>query len=117
MILVSLPTGLSNSMEFFKKYKLAILALVVFAALAFAYVFYFAEDTANVLTSNSDEKGTTTVDEDLLALLLSLKSIQLDASVFESAEFKSLVDFSRALSTEPTGRVNPFASLERSASK
>ncbi|HEY4502429.1 MAG TPA: hypothetical protein VJH21_01190 [Candidatus Paceibacterota bacterium] len=104
-------------MESLKKYKLTIFALVIFAVLAFVYLFYFSGDQTDTLTSNGSTAGATTVDEELLALLLSMKSIKLDATVFQSPEFRSLVDFSRILETEPAGRLNPFASLERSASK
>lgn len=48
---------------------------------------------------------------EILTLLLNLKSLKLDASIFNDPVFKSLVDFGQSIPERPHGRNNPFAPI------
>lgn len=50
-------------------------------------------------------------EKDLVATLLALRAVKLDASLFSDATFMSLRDFSTQIVPEPVGRPNPFAAL------
>ena len=99
-------------MNIFTQYKnvFVIVALVLIAFIG--YSFFVNGNKEEVLT-NVNVEGNTRVDNELIALLLELKSIRLDESVFADTTFQSLQDFSQTLVLEPVGRVNPFAPLGR----
>lgn len=103
-------------MEVLKRYKYILLGVAVFAAAAYVYANYFSTpDVAPLVRGGAG--GAVSVDDELLALLSSLQSIELDKEVFESPEFQSLNDFSRELILEPVGRPNPFETFEASAAR
>ena len=54
-------------------------------------------------------------DKDLVATLLALRTVKLDASLFTDPAFLSLKDFSVEIVPEPVGRPNPFAPLTGAA--
>jgi uncharacterized membrane protein YukC len=99
-------------MNFFKQNQTAILVVVILVIAFFAYTYFFTgkEDSSAVLQTE-EVSVVAPVDQDLISLLLELKSITLDESVFSNQAFKSLQDFSQELVPEPVGRVNPFAPL------
>ena len=71
--------------------------------------------TASGTTTAGTSAGTsvdTTVGQDFLALLLSVQSIKLDDSIFQSQAFNVLQDFNRPIppDTDP-GRTDPFAPI------
>jgi len=88
----------------------------VIVVIAFiAYSFFIAKEPEAVLsTGTATASGVSAPDQDLIALLLELKSITLDSSVFTSPAFASLQDFSQELIPEPVGRTNPFSPLDGS---
>ena len=105
------------------KIKNIIIVSVVVVALVLVYIFFLkpAPDTANLVSSTSSAGGTTDVNvisqnsavtQDLLSVLLSVKSIKLDDSIFSDKAFMSLHD-SSILLTSPgdEGRPNPFAPI------
>jgi hypothetical protein len=97
-------------MTFFKRYRTLILAVIIIAIAFFAYSYFFAGERQPILSEQAPAVGTP-VDQDLIALLLQLKSIRLDTAIFNDPAFRSLQDFSQALVPEPIGRTNPFAPL------
>ena len=48
----------------------------------------------------------------LLTSLEALENLKLESTLFTSAVFQDLVDFSKDLTPRPVGRDNPFAPLE-----
>ena len=50
--------------------------------------------------------------QEFLIRLQSLRSINIDRSIFSDERFSTLVDFSVELGDEPVGRRNPFAPVE-----
>lgn len=51
------------------------------------------------------------IDNELVLLLLELKTISLDSDVFSSKAFSGLKDFSTEIKPQPVGRNNPFANI------
>lgn len=101
-------------MEIFKKYKtiLLITAIVVMAFIAYTFTFdNYKNDSLLTSDSNSESSDSTGVgiENDLLTLLLDVRSIKLNGSVFTNEVFKSLEDFGQDIVPEPVGRENPFA--------
>jgi hypothetical protein len=96
--------------ETLKKYKtlLIIVAVVIVAFIGYQMFFDVGNSGSNVLTSQSALVNGGG-DNELLILLINLRSITLDESLFNDEAFKSLVDFGQQLVPEPTGRQNPFA--------
>jgi uncharacterized membrane protein len=97
-------------MNFFSRFRtpLIVVALIIVAFLA--YSIFFTGESEGVL-SESSQSATASVDNELIALLLQLKSLTLDESLFGNAAFQSLQDLSQELIPEPVGRNNPFAPL------
>lgn len=98
-------------MSFIKKYQNVLILLVVIVAGFIAYSIFFAHPEAAPLTESSVAAAENPVDQELIALLLTLHSISLDTTLFTDPKFTSLKDFTRELVPEPVGRPNPFAPL------
>ncbi len=62
---------------------------------------------------STDQTGTgSTTGQEFLNTLLGIQNIKLNASVFDSASFLSLQDYTTTLIPEPSGRPNPFAPID-----
>jgi len=99
-------------METIRKYKIFVFGVVGFVALFVIYTLFFkGGDTPSpgeLQTTSSATSEIEAVTVDLLALLLSLKTLDIDTTIFSDDRFKSLTDFSVALIPQPVGRLNPF---------
>lgn len=102
------------------KFKNIIIFASIAAILITLYFFFFRGDSAetpliSVQTSSSTGTGSpanSLVPEDFLAVLLNVKGIKLDDSIFNSPVFLSLSDSSISLVQDGNeGRANPFAPL------
>ncbi len=100
------------------KIKNAIIFISIAAVLGLAYVFLIKESPSDTLVSYPQADGTAAdatapaLDQDFLPLLLSVKSIRLDDSIFSDPAFMNLVDGSILLVPDNNeGRPNPFAPL------
>jgi len=108
------------------KIKTIIISVVIIAVIILAYFLFFqkAPDKGNLTSTGestptpaSQSTGATVtnapVDPDFLAMLLSVKSLTLNDSIFSSQAFASLRDSSIILTPDNTteGRVNPFAPI------
>src|SRR5437870_3090792 len=88
----------------------------IFVALVLVYIFFFKKSETPALVSSatggapSAPSAQNDVGQEFLSLLLSIKSIKLDGSIFERKSFQSLQDFSVPI-IQPgnEGRINPFA--------
>jgi hypothetical protein len=99
-------------MKLFQKYKNTITIIVIIGAGFFVYTTFFkSENSGGALVAENVNPTQTAVEQELLSLLLELRSIQLDISLFGDPEFQSLSDFSQELVPEPVGRPNPFVPL------
>jgi len=70
-----------------------------------------AKEDAGSLVSANENNVDDVAEREILSLLLDLRAIDLDSSIFESEAFKSLKDFGVTLAKEPVSRVNPFAPI------
>jgi hypothetical protein len=68
---------------------------------------------AQVAAQNSPlAPNDTAISDKLLTLLLNMRTIELNQSIFTDAAFTSLKDFSTTINPEPNpGRANPFAPI------
>lgn len=94
-------------MTFLTRYRNVIITVLV-ALGGFVAYSIFIGTPGSVLIEES-APAQTAVEQELIALLIELRSIKLDLSLFENPEFQSLTDFSQELVPEPVGRENPFA--------
>lgn len=99
-------------MNLFTKYKNVITVVVLLAVGFFVYSSFFKPDATSTLTAADVNPAQTAVEQELIALLLELRSIRLDLSLFDDPAFQSLSDFSQELVSEPVGRPNPFLPLQ-----
>jgi hypothetical protein len=98
--------------EYIKKYKTLIIILGIAIAGFIAYKYYFAVPTESTDPSFIPaDLGEGAIGQEILFALESLRLLELDTSIFESAAFKSLVDYTAATTSEPLGRPDPFAPL------
>lgn len=104
-----------------KKIKNAIIFIAIAAVLALGYVFFIKKSPlgANLVSTWGVDAGAAhvplsadSVDKDFLPLLLSVKNIRLNDSIFSDPAFMSLTDSSIVLIPDMNeGRPNPFAPL------
>lgn len=110
------------------KIKNAILFIVIALVMIAVYVFFIKTDSeqANLVSTLGEEETVDTftsvgdtetqadsqIAKDFLAVLLSVKNIRLDDSIFSDVAFMSLKDSSILLKPDGSeGRPNPFAPI------
>ena len=84
---------------------IGILALIIVSVGGFFYLSRTPE-VEDLLVSETVDGST--VGRELLASLITLKSLKFDKELFEDGTFKSFLDFSIEIPDEPFGRPNPF---------
>ena len=103
------------------KIKNIIILVVVAIVLVFVYFYFFGNKKEQPLLnapSGSNALGSTasgdtsTISQELLSVLLNIKNIKIDSSIFSSPVFSSLRDSSIVLTPDgQEGRPNPFAPI------
>ena len=98
-------------MNLIKKYQniFIIGGLLIGAFVVYSIFFTGGNDAA--LTAQDVDPSQSAVEQELISLLLELRSITLDTTIFSDTRFQSLEDFSQDIVAEPVGRTNPFAPL------
>jgi hypothetical protein len=91
--------------------KNIIIVLVVAGVGYFGYNYLTRTDTASDVLIQQNSADTSKMGAEVLAALNQLKTLKLDGSVFQDKTFLSLRDFSKPLTSEPVGRVNPFSPI------
>ncbi|MBU1046225.1 hypothetical protein KKH36_00390 [Patescibacteria group bacterium] len=89
--------------KIFKKTNLLILFCILLLAFFGLGKASAVSQLVSINTSDINEVGKET-----LEILLALKSLKLDDSLFDEIVFSSLVDFSIELGEKEKGRENPF---------
>ena len=87
-----------------------ILAVVILVVVVFAWYGFLREPqgpSTGLLTSET-RSGGSAAEQEILRILLDMRSIRLDSALFENPAFASLRDFGREIVPEPVGRTNPF---------
>lgn len=95
--------------SFFKKYQSVITIIVVVGIAFIAYSIFFKPQSDQLLAlkvEGSEERSP--IEEELVVLLLQLRSITLDTALLADPLFQSLQDFGQTIVPEATGRENPF---------
>lgn len=69
----------------------------------------FFSKPADIDTSLEAEQNSGVIGSQVMSLLTQIRSLKIDATVFQSAVYRSLQDYSVAIPTENVGRDNPFA--------
>ena len=95
-------------MNLIKKYKGIMLALVIFLVAMFGYKLF----STNIEFA---EEGMVaqSIGADIIELNSRIERVNLDPSLFSSATYRSLTDFSATIPSQPVGRTNPFDQLGR----
>lgn len=96
-------------MKIFKKYKNIIIVAVIIVIVAFSYNLFVGNTDNSLLTSEVKGAKTSVLETDLLSILIDLRLIKLDNSIFSDKAFQSLRDFGQDIVPESVGRKNPFA--------
>jgi len=98
-----------------KKIKSILIFVLIFAAAVIAYLFLRKPETPALVPTPAapvtTEKPQSAIGQEFLGMLLSLKDLRLDGSIFKSDQWNALKDFSTPIALEPgaAGRPNPFA--------
>ena len=100
------------NMNFFKQNQTLIIVVALVVVAFVVYTFFFAGDSQAPVLDQTAVTQASPEDQNLISLLLELKSITLDDSIFKDPIFLGLQDFSQELVPEPSGRPNPFAPLD-----
>jgi hypothetical protein len=97
-----------------KNKKNILIGIVVVIVLFVGYSVFVKKDPADdaALVSETVGGDENTVGREFLTVLLQIKSLKLDESVFADDSFMSLQDFSSVIVAQPVGRKNPFSPLE-----
>jgi len=101
-----------------KRIKNILIFVLVFAAAAVGYLFLKKPKVPTLETIPTalpaGETPETAIGQEFLAMLLSLKDLRLDESLFQNNQFRNLRDFSTPITRVPgsEGRPNPFAPFE-----
>ena len=88
--------------------NLTLIATIVILFIGvFVYKTYFQNSDISLLPTITEQS----VGEEIVSLYNTIQSVELDQSIFSSLTYRSLIDFSKPLVPQPTGRQNPFAVL------
>lgn len=96
------------------KFWLIGIGVLVAGALWYALSSQGAPASDAVLTSSTGSGASATADassQDVVEMLLALRAISLDGTVFTNPAFIALKDYSTQIQPEPVGRQNPFAPI------
>lgn len=94
-----------------KKTLIAFMTVVVIGALMFFYTKGSPTDNESSLESSRSPESLATdaIGSKALVLLNQVSSLKIDASIFNSQVYQSLVDYSVQIPTQNVGRPNPFS--------
>ncbi|MDR3558248.1 MAG: hypothetical protein P4L61_01825 [Candidatus Pacebacteria bacterium] len=94
--------------------KTIIIGIAIVVVVAGIWYFYgkgsSSSSTSQLLSSSSNaDSSSAAVGADVLNILNSVSSINIDSSFFATAAYQSLVDYSITVPPQAVGRSNPFA--------
>ncbi|MEK7464069.1 MAG: hypothetical protein AAB610_03050 [Patescibacteria group bacterium] len=96
-----------------------IVAIIIILALG-AYFYFKGTPDSSSTSSLEAQDSPTSIDAQavgtrVLSLLNQINSLKIDASIFDSAVYNSLVDYTITIPEQNVGRSNPFAPISGSA--
>lgn len=89
-------------------------ALIAIVVVALGMFFYFKGSPSDVSISSLATEGSVEAgdaqasSQRIVNLLNQISSLKIDDSIFKSAVYKSLVDYTIAIPEQNVGRANPF---------
>ena len=92
-----------------------LIAIIIIVIVSLGLFFYFkgkpdVESLSSLEFLNSPESGEAKAASDRVVKLLNeINSLKIDDSIFESAVYKSLIDYTVAIPEQNIGKSNPFA--------
>ena len=90
-----------------------VMGVIVITAVCFFVCQYRTNaDSSNEALVSVENGAIGQAGNEMLQLLLKLKSLSLDENIFEDEAFQNLKDFSLKLQEQPVGRNNPFAPVK-----
>ena len=98
-------------MKLSKNTKIIIAVVMLLFSGYIIYSTFFSSPTVQTLPNPSPDNTAIKDGQDIVELSTKLSTASIDTSIFSSALFISLKDFSLPLPTEIKGRPNPFASI------
>jgi len=92
------------------RYKNFIIILIIIALAFIAYFYYNGAKTEGekLLQTESPEQ-VDILSREIRKAISRIDSIQLDITVFNNPVLRNLIDHSKPITKEPTGRSNPFS--------
>ena len=75
------------------------------------YGFSGSSQPTSLLTTQNAGGSSDSMEKDLVATLLALRSVSLSGTIFSDTTFRGLRDFSTQIVPEPMGRPDPFAPI------
>jgi hypothetical protein len=98
------------------RHKLILIVVaIIIAGIAWYALSGGTPSSSSDLTSAAPTASANPADQDLVNTLLTLRTVQLDGTIFTDPAFMSLKDFSTQIVPEPVGRTDPFAPLSAAA--
>lgn len=100
-----------------KKTFIILIVIIAIAALIYFYTLgdSAADPSSSLVQEDSASSETQAVGARVLSLLNQISSLKIDASIFDSASYQSLVDYTIAIPEQNIGRPNPFAPIPGSS--
>jgi len=96
-------------LDIIKQNKVILIVLVV-VIVGFVWFGFLSDRQPTTTLLTSDVRSDASVaEQEILRILLDMRSIRLNSAIFENPAFASLQDFGRDIVPEPVGRTNPFA--------
>ncbi len=96
--------------------KKNILIAIVLLGIGIAGFMIFGKSDSQTSILVSQNANANNIGAEILTALNQLDSLKLDESVFEDGSFKTLINFSKPIQSQPVGRNNPFAPVGKSGS-
>lgn len=97
--------------DFIRRYRNIIIVISLTVVAFVVYSLFFTGTPRSALMTEEVNATEAAVEQELISLLLQLRSIKLDTALFSNTRFQSLEDFGQEIVDEPVGRTNPFAPL------
>lgn len=88
-----------------------ILVALLVAAGGYWYFFTGSEEQPTIVSGIEENQAQTQ-----FQILMSALPLSFEASIFEDPRFQSLINISTPVTSEPSGRPDPFAALSSAAS-
>ena len=96
-------------MDFFQKNQKVILAIVLLGGAFYAYSAFFKPNSTLVVTP--DDLTAQAVGAEVIDLQNKITSVKLKQGLFTSTLYNKLIDFSKPILEQPTGRTNPYSPI------